>query len=156
MRAGWLVVLSQAEGIRWVLRNEKMAFSEGLCKRAGRIAPGDTLFFYASRLAFANQRHGEPQLIALGIAKDAVKKTRRPVRIAGRAFQCVCPFALKVELPELQGVPFIPLVRDLRFIRRKQTWHGYLLQGLIHLPEEDARLLTRAIQTASNKLPSRT
>lgn len=41
MRRAWLVVFAEIEGLRWVLKNARMAFSEGLGMRAGALQPDD-------------------------------------------------------------------------------------------------------------------
>ncbi len=142
---GWLVVFSEIDGLRWVLKNRKMAFSAATCPRAARIEPGDEMILYVARGAFHNPTRDRSQVIGLATVAGPVKRLRKPVSIAGRDFTCACPLEFGLVLPERHGVPVEPLVDRLSFIQRKEVWGQYLRSGLIRLSTQDLALLRNKI-----------
>ncbi|HXF56598.1 MAG TPA: hypothetical protein VNO34_03325 [Actinomycetota bacterium] len=42
-RAGWVAVLAEAEGLRWVLEHARMAWTEASARRAAQVHAGDPL-----------------------------------------------------------------------------------------------------------------
>lgn len=146
--SGWLIVLAEAEALRWVLRERRMAFSPGQCRRASGIQPGDELVLYVARGAFHNPTRDQSHLAGLARVVTPVQSLRRPRIIAGRSFSCGCDLELYIVLPERQGVPVRPLVPRLRFIKRKEVWGHYFRGGLIRLSSRDFQLLRHALQKA--------
>ncbi len=149
----WLVVLAEAEGLRWVLRERRMAWSAASAKRASQIRPGDRLVLYVARGAFHNPTRDESRLLGLATVTSPVEPLPRPLELAGRTFVVGCSLDLEVVLPERGGVPVHPLVPRLSFIKRKEAWGQSLRSGLVPLPERDAAILTRAIRQAAARAP---
>ncbi len=147
-RSGWLIVLAEAEALRWALANRRMAFSAGQCRKAGRIRPGDELVLYASRGAWHNPTRDESQLAGMAVVKAPVRKLPKPVPLAGREFTCGCRLEITIELPERAGVPIRPLVRTLEFVRRKDVWGQYFRSGLVEVPAADMARLRNALAAA--------
>jgi hypothetical protein len=52
--AAHLLILGDRDALRWVLRNERMAFEAHRRKDVTRLAVGDTLFVYTMRGCFHN------------------------------------------------------------------------------------------------------
>lgn len=142
---GWLIVFGEIEGLRWVIRSKRMAWSAATCPRASRLRPGDQLILYVGRGAFNNPSRDRSQLVGLAEVLSPVRPLRKPVVIAGREFVCACDLRLQSILPERGGVPMEPYVERLGFIRRKDVWGAYLRSGLVELPTDDLALLRRAI-----------
>ena len=145
----WLVAFGEIDGLRWVLKHSRMAFSEGLAWRASRIRPGDQLVLYATRGAFHNPTRDRSQLAGLARATSPVRRLRRPVQIRGRDYVVACDIQVTVSLPERQGVDFAPFVRKLEFIRRKNVWGQYLRAGLVPISRDDGRFLEREVRKAA-------
>lgn len=142
---GWLIAFGEIEGLRWVLDQGQMAFSEGLAGRAAKMQVGDGLVLYVTRGAFHNPSRDQSQLAGIATVTSPVRRLPKPVSIGGREFAVVCRLDVKVSLSERDGVPFAPLIRRMRFIRRKDAWGQYLRAGLIALPREDFDVLSKAI-----------
>lgn len=142
----WLVAISEVEGLRWVLDQRRMAFSEGLARRASNIQVGDRLILYVTRGAFHNPTRDRSQLAGVAIVTSPVRRLSRSVSIAGRDFVVGCRLDVEVSLPEREGVPFIPWIRRMDFIRRKDSWGQYLRAGLIALPPGDFKILRDAVE----------
>jgi hypothetical protein len=147
----WLVAFGEIEGLRWVLKKSRMAFSEGLARRATGIRSDDHLVLYVTRGAFHNPTRDHSQLAGLARVTSDVRPLREPVQIAGRPFVAACRILAEIVLPERGGLEFAPLIDRLAFIKRKAIWGQYLRAGLVRLPTADADLLTAYIRKAGGK-----
>lgn len=92
-QTSYLLVFSNEEGLSWVLRNSRMAFTQGNATRAGKLRPGDRLFLYTSRLCFRNQHRDRGRVIAEAEVKGALRKRSQIVVIAGREFTHDCQWS---------------------------------------------------------------
>ena len=93
----WVAVLSEAEGLRWVLKNSRMAWTEGSSSRAIRIQPGDGLLLYVARGAFHNPTRDESQLIGVAEVIGPVSKFKTPMMLAGRRFVVGCQLRMEIS-----------------------------------------------------------
>lgn len=150
---GWVVVLAEAEGLRWVLERSRMAWTEASARRAAHIRPGDRLVLYVARGAFHNPTRDESQLLALAEVVGPVRRLRAPLELAGRRFVVGCDLRFEAVLPERRGVPVRPLVRRLSFVKRKDAWGQYFRSGLVRVPPEDLEVLAGAIRAAARTAP---
>ncbi len=121
----WVVVLAEAEGLRWVLEHSRMAWTEASATRASRIRPGDRIVLYVGRGAFHNPTRDESQLLGFAEVTSPVRRLPRPVELGGRTFVVGCDLRLERVLPERHGVPIRPLVGRLSFVKRKDVWGQY-------------------------------
>jgi hypothetical protein len=142
----WLVVLGEVEGLRWVLKNEKMAFTAARRSLASKIEPGDRMVLYVGRGAYHNPTRDRSQIIGLATVRTAVKDLRAPIEIAAREFICACSLEIEVALPERQGVPIDPFIRSLSFVKRPEVWGQYFRSGLTPMNERDFRVLLKALE----------
>lgn len=143
---GWVVVLAEAEGLRWVLERSRMAWTEASARRATQIRPGDVLVLYVARGAYHNPTRDESQLLGLAEVVSPVARLRRPVELAGRRFVVGCDLRFEVLLPERGGVPVRSLVDRLSFVRRKDAWGQYFRSGLVRVPAADLEVLAGAVR----------
>lgn len=148
-RSHWVAVLAEVEGLRWALKNSRMAWTAGSASRASRVTRGDGLILYVARGAFRNPTRDRSQLGALAEVASAVRIFRRPVAIAGREFVCGCDLDIEASLPERAGVPVAGLVGELSFVRRKEVWGQYFRSGLMSVSEEDFGVMARAIRRSA-------
>ncbi len=142
----WLVVLGEVEGLRWVLKNQRMAFAAARRALASRIEPGDRMVLYVGRGAYHNPTRDRSQIIGLATVRTAVKDLRAPIEIAGREFVCACALQIEVALPERRGVPLEPLIGKLSFVKRPEVWGQYFRSSLSPLSERDFRVLWKALE----------
>ena len=146
--AYWLVVLGDAEGLRWVLANKRMAFTAARRGLASEIEPDDRLALYVGRGAYHNPTRDQSQLIAVATARTKVKDLQNPIEIAGRKFVCACGLRFDVVLAERQGVPIKSLVPRLSFVHRQDVWGQYFRSSLIRLGKPDFQVIDRAVKAA--------
>ena len=141
----WLVAFAEIAGLRWVLDQERMAFTSRAAARARRIDVGDGLVLYVTRGAFHNPTRDRSQIAGLATVATPVRRLAPPVEIGGRAFAGGCDIGVEIVLPERQGIAFEPLISKLTFIRRKDVWGQYLRAGLVALPPSDFQVIRGAI-----------
>lgn len=149
--ASWLAVLGHVDGLRWVIKSKRMAFTKARAFRAKEIRAGDELFLYVSAAAFGKPTSDSPQLIGVARVASPVREIVEPFVLAERLFVCECSLDLKVIFPEREGVPFLPLVFKLSFIKDKQGWGAYVRSSPIRLPTRDALVLSREIEKRSKR-----
>jgi hypothetical protein len=150
----WLVVLGEAEGLRWVLENKKMAFTEARCRRAAELRRGDDVVLYVTRGAFHNPTRDEPHLAALMKVRSAATGLDPPLELVDRTFHCQVGLTPVVVLPERKGVNVRPLVRRLRHVKRPEVWGQYFRSSLIELTAHDMRVIGSALREAGRARPS--
>lgn len=143
----WIVVLSEAEGLRWVVKYSRMAFSAGSAARAARVRSGNRIILYVGRGAFHNPTRDEAQLGALGVVTSPVRPFRKPIEIAGRQFVCGCDPELQIVL-ERAGILVRPLMDELSFVRRKGAWGQYFRSGLV-VPARDFEVMSKALRSGA-------
>jgi hypothetical protein len=145
----WVVVLGDRDGLRWVVKNDMMAWTKGSARKAAEIRCGDGLILYVTRGAFHNPARGEAQLVAEVRALEQPRPLAQPFLLAGRTFVSACRLRFTLLLPEKKGAPVRPIVENLAFVRRKDTWGQYFRSGLIEVPGEDFDVMAQALRDAA-------
>ena len=142
---GWLVVLAEVEGLRWVLEKSRMAWTEASAGRASGIHAGDRRVLYVARGAFHDPTRDESQLVGLARVANTARRLRCPVKLARRRFVCRCDLRFELVLPEGAGVPVPRLVDRLSFVKRKDVWGECFRSALVQVPPDDLDLMAAAI-----------
>jgi hypothetical protein len=150
----WLVVLAEGEAFRWVVENERMAFSSGQAPRVSRMGAGDKLVFYMTRGAYHSPTRDMSHLSGLAELRSDARLLRQPLLIAGREFRYVCDLQMEVVLPKRTGPLVKPLVPTLTVVKMKKAWGHYFRNGLVALPEADYGLLAEAVRRAARQQPA--
>jgi len=131
----WLFVLNNAEAARWVVKNRRMAFREGI--RTNRLARGDGFALYVT----AGALRGEPRIVAIGTL--AGRPGSDTAEVAGREFTKSCPLRIEASRDPLDsGLPFRPLIERLRFIKHKHAWSSSLYRTIVEIPEDDFEMMS--------------
>ena len=144
--AAYLLILGSVEGLAWVLREKRMAFTRANASRAERLQPGNRLFLYTTRGI-----HGKPMRdrgLVIGEAKVAseVEEVRRPIKIGERDYTHACAIRLVSLAPYREGVELAPLIPHLEvFATKGAGWSALLRRPLLALPATDAELLTEKL-----------
>jgi hypothetical protein len=143
-RTAYLLILADAEGLAWVLRNEQMAFTEKRVHLAEAIEEGDELLLYATRGCFGNPTRDRGRVIALGRALSALR--RRHSEIGGRTFDFVQDLTLNGACARGEGVELATRVAKMWSFPDAKTWSAHLRKPLLHLDSRDAQGLRRALE----------
>jgi hypothetical protein len=146
-RRCWLSVIGDVEGLRWVLRHDRMAWTVASNRRAASLAPGDGLIIYISRNAFHNPTRDESQLAAVATVLATTKRLRKRLVFAGREFVATTDVRFEWRLPEREGVAIKPLVSGLSFVRKPHAWGQYFRSGLMEIPARDFSILETVVRS---------
>lgn len=142
----WLSVIGDVEGLRWVIRHDRMAWTVASNRRAASLAPGDGLIIYMSRNAFHNPTRDESQLAAVATVLGTTKPLRKRLAFAGREFVATTDVRFEWCLPEREGVAVKPLVPRLSFVRKPHAWGQYFRSGLMEIPARDFSILETVLR----------
>lgn len=145
MTTSYLTVLGSAETVRWVLNEERMAFSEYTGKRvASRLAHGDRLFFYASSKCwngFERARAGPGLVIGDATILTDIGPLPRKISIGGRGFTHCCELLFDRLAPIGEGIGLASLADRLQFLSGRSNYGQALQRTPILLSNSDAELL---------------
>lgn len=144
-----LLVLGNAEAARWVLENQRMAFSEVGRRTASRLSRGDTLIFYAGLKCWPGLGGPRPKsglFIADAIVLTDVARMKQPAHVGGRHFHYGCEIFFEHLAPVGSGVP-IGTVRDRLELTAGRANYGQVLRRTpVLLSSADAALLKAELQ----------
>ncbi|MDD0856756.1 hypothetical protein NHF46_00955 [Arthrobacter alpinus] len=115
MTSSHLVVLGNADAARWVLKHQRMAFSEVGKRTASRLSRGDSLLFYAGLKCWpslgGDKRPTSGLIIGDAVILTDVTRLETPVLLDGRRYPYSCEVFFEHLAPAGTGVP-IGSVRD--------------------------------------------
>jgi hypothetical protein len=143
--AAHLLVLGDREALRWVLRNERMAFEMHRRNDVARLAVGDTLFIYTTRGCFHNPTRDRGRVIGRAVVTSPVEPLDESVLVMDREFGLGCTFDLVALAPRHEGVVLADLVPRLNAFPIKSAWSTRMRRPLLPLPPKDAALIDREL-----------
>lgn len=141
----WVWVFGEIDGLRWVLREKRMAFAEHVRTRARRIQAGDRAVLYVSRGAHHNPTRDRSRLRGL-VTVTSDCQDGKAVRIANRDFTMTCEIKPELLHPERSGPEVRELVEDLDVVRRTDVWGQYFRNSPIEVSSEDFSRLAQAVR----------
>lgn len=151
MSATHLVVLGNAVTVRWVLANQRMAFTEVGRRSASRLSRGDTLLFYASNKCWptlgGSVRPTSGVLIGNAVVLTDISRLRAPAHIGGRRFDYACEVFFESLAPLGSGVAIGPVKDELKLTAGRANYGQVLQRTPVLLATEDAHLLTARLKS---------
>ena len=143
--AAHLLILGDRDALRWVLRNERMAFEVHRKNAVNRLAVGDTLFIYTTRGCFHNPTRDRGRVIGRAVVTSPVEPLEESVVVMDREFGLGCAFDLVALAPRHEGVVLADLVPKLDAFPIKSAWSTRMRRPLLTLPPKDAILIEREL-----------
>lgn len=143
--AAHLIILGDRDAVRWVLRNERMAFEAHRRNDATRLAVDDTLFLYTTRKCFHNPTRDRGRVVGRAVVTSPVQPLKESVVVMGREFVLGCTFDLIGLAPRHEGVVLADLVPRLDAFPIKDAWAARMRRPLLTLPPHDAALLEQEL-----------
>ena len=140
----YLLVLRDADGLAYVLREHQVAFTP---KRRIPLTRGDIVFLYTTRAIFRNPSAGRGLIIGrTEIISDVVKfESKRG--IADRAYTSGCQVAITGLVPLDEGVELRQIVDELEtFHPHPKRWAFRIYSSLVQLSLKDASVIQEKIQ----------
>lgn len=153
--ASFLTALGSAETVRWVLQNERMAFSDFVGKRnASRLTRGDRLYFYLSPRCWPGL--GKPKPPSGLIVSDAVvltdtKKLADRMVLSGHVFTYGCELLFERLAPSGTGVSLNGMIGQLELFRGYSNYGNALRLTPILLSTSDAKLIDLELNSVSKQ-----
>lgn len=150
--AGFIAVLGNAEGFRWVLRREAIAFAAGAALRASHVAPGDSLLVYLTppcRSGLGDRGATTGLLVGSAVVLTTARYWEPAPLIAGRRYPIGCQLLFERLAPLGQGVPLKSMVGKVHVLGSGRSWGQSLRRSPVLLGEQDARILEAELAVAA-------
>ncbi|SCG36082.1 hypothetical protein GA0070619_0287 [Micromonospora zamorensis] len=142
----YLAILSEREAIRWVLTNNKLAFTSAAShKEAKALKPMDEMFLYVTRGAWHNPKRHRGQIVGYASATSRQLQFAEPLWIQGRVFLTYVDIRVERLVGLHQGLDLQPLAKELEAFPKPLAWYTYLRRSLLPLTKADATTLRRLI-----------
>jgi hypothetical protein len=141
----YLLILGDRDGLAWVLRNRRMAFTESRAAEIRELRSGDRLFLYTSRGCYHNPTRDRGRVIGKAETTSAVTRLDEPIAIGNREFSYACDIELDSLAPFRKGVILADLVPRLEVFPDERSWSARMRRPLLVLPAKDARLIAKEL-----------
>lgn len=140
----YLLILREADGLAYVLREHQVAFTP---KRRIPLTRGDIVFLYTIRAIFRDPSAGRGLVIGRAeIISDVVKFDSR-LGIGDRAYTSGCHVAITGLVPLGEGVELRQIVDELEtFHPHPKRWALRIYSSLVQLSPKDAGVIQEKIQ----------
>jgi hypothetical protein len=140
----YLLILRDADGLAYVLREHRVAFNP---KRRIPLTRGDIVFLYTTRGIFRNPSAGRGLIIGRAeIISDVVKFERR-LGIADRAYTSGCDLVITGLVPLGEGVELRQIVDELdTFHPHPKRWAFRMYSSFLQLSPRDSSVIQGKIQ----------
>lgn len=139
-----LLVLGQPEGASWVLYEQRMAWTAGGARLARHVAPGDSMFVYASGNCWSGVPGGMGRaVIAEARVLTGIQPLPRRLRLAGRVLTVGCELFFESLAPFGAGLPLAAVQEELGLFRGSEG--ARLQRSPLLLTEEVAASLRKLL-----------
>jgi hypothetical protein len=140
----YLLILRDADGLAYVLREHKAAFTP---KRRIPLTRGDIVFLYTTRGIFRNHGTGRGLIIGRAEIISDVVKFESGLRIADRVYTSGCHLAITGLVPLGEGVELRQIVDELEtFHPHPKRWAFRIYSSFLQLSPKDASVIQEKIQ----------
>jgi hypothetical protein len=140
----FLLILGDADGLAYVLREHRMVFTR---KRRIPLARGDIVFLYITRRIFRNPSTGRGLIIGRAEIISDIVKFENGLRIADRVYTAGCHLAITGLVPLGEGVELRQIVDELEtFHPHPKRWAFRIYGSFLQLSPKDASVIQEKIQ----------
>jgi len=139
----FLLILGDADGLAYVLREHRLAFTP---RRRIPLTRGDSVFLYTTRGIF---RNGAGRGLIIGRAEiiSDIVKFEGGLRIADRIYTSGCRLAITGLVPLGEGVELRQIVDELEtFHPHPKRWAFRIYSSFLQLSPKDASVIQEKIQ----------
>ncbi|WP_280266738.1 hypothetical protein [Nocardia wallacei] len=137
----YLLVLSDGLALRWVLENDRFAFTAAGQSKSKKLDIGDTLFMVTTRGCWGNPHQDTTRVIGTATVSGPVRDYHEPVLIAGRKFICGCPLTIENLAPIGAGAELSTLIPKLETFGDNSNYGIKLRNTLVPLTPDDALVI---------------
>jgi len=140
----FLLILGDADGLAYVLREHRMAFTP---KRRIPLTRGDIVFLYTTRRVFRNTSAGRGLIIGRAEIISDIVKFESGLRIADRVYTSGCHLAITGLVPLGEGLELRQIVDELEtFHPHPKRWAFRIYSSFLQLSPKDASVIQEKIQ----------
>ncbi|MFI9401249.1 hypothetical protein [Nocardia sp. NPDC052316] len=137
----YLLALSDGTALRWVLENDRFAFTATGQAKGKRLEVGDTLFLVTTKSCWGTPQRDTTRIIGMAIVAGQVRDYREPVQIAGREFVASCAVTVENLAPMRAGIDLPTLIPALKTFPDNANYGIKLRNTLVPLSADDALLI---------------
>jgi hypothetical protein len=153
--SSFLLVISDKEGLAWILRERRMAFPPRHHRGVDDLACGDQLFLMTTRGCFGNPNRDRSRIFGQAYVTSSVTRLEKSLELGDRTFDRGCDLLIQRVAPFREGVELQHLVPLLDAFPNKRAWSMWLRRPLLGLSAKDARLMADKLESVSG-LPDET
>jgi hypothetical protein len=135
----YLLILSQARGLSFVLTEQRMAFPEG--SRRPDLKTGDVFFLYITRSALHSTHPARSRIVGRAVVKSSLRTLDKVFAISGRRFAYDCDLRITGLAPLGEGLPLKDFVPQMEVFPLEHAWSAKLRRSILLLPEHDTQLI---------------
>jgi hypothetical protein len=140
----FLLILGDADGLAYVLRERRMALTP---RRRIPLARGDSVFLYTTRGIFGNPGAGRGLIIGQAEIISDIVKFESGLRIADRFYTSGCQLAITGLAPLGEGIELRRIIDELEtFHPHPKRWAFRLYSSFLQLSLQDASVIEEKIQ----------
>ena len=140
----FLLILREAGGLAYVLREHRMAFAS---KRRIPLTRGDIVFLYTTRGIFRDPGAGRGLIIGRAEIISGMVKFESGLRIADRIYTSGCHLAITGLVPLGDGLELRQIVDELEtFHPHPKRWAFRIYSSFVQLSPKDASVIQEKIQ----------
>jgi len=140
----FLLILGDADGLAYVLREHRMAFTP---KRRIPLTRGDIVFLYTTRGIFRNPSAGRGLIIGQAEIISDIIKFESTLKIADRVYTSGCHLAITGLAPLGEGLELRQIVDELEtFHPHPKRWAFRIYSSFVQLSPKDASVIQEKIQ----------
>ena len=144
-RRYWIWIFGEFVGLRWVIDQDTMAFTDSARRRIPVTTKGDRAALYVSRGAFHRPNRDMTHLAGI-VAVDGDLTRVEKFDIHGQAYEWTVPITKEILLPERLGPHVKPLAGSLSFVKRPESWGAYFRKSPIAISGDDFNILSDAVR----------
>lgn len=141
MVSTFLLVVSDRQGLSWILGSGKMAFSTMGRSGARNLKPEDNLILYTTRACYHNPNRNEGRVIGRATVTSTVSELGKPIIVSGKPL----PYGCSIHLDSLaslgQGVSMRSAASQLEICQNTNVWGSRLRRTIVPLSDHDSNVL---------------
>lgn len=142
-RGFFLLVISNRQALRWILSEQRMAFSPSRNKEPDTLFQDDKLVLYTTRGCFHSPARDRGRLIGTATIASPPRALQSAVVFGNRIFDRGCALRIDRLVPADRGPELANLVERLGTF--PGSWHSHIRRALVPLNEQDFTVLDESL-----------
>ena len=145
----WVWIFADLHGLRWVLKNRRMAFPEKSGSRTQNLRQGDRAVLYLSRSAVGSAGGYVSRLAGIVQATGPVVMGDGE-QIGERKYSWFVPIKPELVLSETEGPTVSSIAGRLERVKKPEIWGQYFRNSPAELSKRDFEVMQTAIRATKS------